>query len=155
MVQDKSNKQIYFSWQVLEYHPEPWNQWVTVGNILVARVGHTVLSIGPQQLPCASGDDKKPTATNKILVCLLVTTQIWNYERVSDVNSIVFFYSRSNRVVSTLLYPYLCWYDVETGYRVVQCIVQCLPVTRVSNMLGLGEDEFYTLGKLNSLTAMP
>ena len=32
---------------------------MTVGNILVARVGHTVLSIGPQQLPCASGDDKK------------------------------------------------------------------------------------------------
>ena len=59
MVQDKFNKQIYFFLQVLEYHPEPWNQWVTVGNILVARVGHTVLSIGPQQLPCASGDDKK------------------------------------------------------------------------------------------------
>ena len=72
-MQDKSNKQIYFSWQVLEYHPEPWNQWVTVGNILVARVGHTVLSIGPQQLPCASGDDKNPTTTKTILVCLLVS----------------------------------------------------------------------------------
>ena len=46
---------------------------MTVGNILVARVGHTVLSIGPQQLPCASGDDKKPTTTKTILVCLLVS----------------------------------------------------------------------------------
>ena len=41
---------------MLEYHPAPWDQWVTiVGNILVARSNHAVLSIGSQQLPC-SGD---------------------------------------------------------------------------------------------------
>ena len=44
-----------FSWQVLEYHPEPWDQWVLVGNIL-GRFDHAVVSIGPQQLPCLAGD---------------------------------------------------------------------------------------------------
>ena len=48
-----------FAWQVLEYHPEPWDQWVTVGNIQVARDSHAVLSIGPQQLPCLAGDSKE------------------------------------------------------------------------------------------------
>jgi len=41
-----------FRSEVLEYHPEPWDQWVTVGNILVGRYEHAVLSVGPQQLPC-------------------------------------------------------------------------------------------------------
>ena len=42
------------SHQVLEYHPQPWNQWVTVGNLQVERSGHAVLSVGPQQLSCLS-----------------------------------------------------------------------------------------------------
>ena len=49
-----------FAWQVLEYHPEPWDQWVTIGNVLAARRDHAVLSIGPQQLPCLSGDTSNP-----------------------------------------------------------------------------------------------
>ena len=44
---------------MLEYHPAPWDQWVTVGNIQVARRYHAVLSIGPQQLPCLAGDHKE------------------------------------------------------------------------------------------------
>ena len=44
---------------MLEYHPAPWDQWVTVGNIQVPRAGHAVLSIGPQQLPCLAGDSKE------------------------------------------------------------------------------------------------
>ena len=28
---------------MLEYHPAPWDQWVTVGNFLVARNSHAVL----------------------------------------------------------------------------------------------------------------
>ena len=52
----------FFAWQVLEYHPEPWDQWVTVGNISVARSSHAVLSIGPQQLFCLAGDAKGPAS---------------------------------------------------------------------------------------------
>ena len=52
-------KQWSFVWQVLEYHPAPWDQWVTVGNIQASRYNHAVLSIGPQQLPCLAGDDKE------------------------------------------------------------------------------------------------
>ena len=44
---------------MLEYHPAPWDQWVTVGNIQVERASHAVLSIGPQQLPCLAGDIKE------------------------------------------------------------------------------------------------
>ena len=40
---------------MLEYHPAPWDQWVNVGDIVVARDNHAVLSFGPQQLTC-SGD---------------------------------------------------------------------------------------------------
>ena len=43
---------------MLEYHPEPLNQWFTIGNIQFERFSHAVLSIGFHQLPClsASGD---------------------------------------------------------------------------------------------------
>merc|ERR1712025_400539 len=40
--------------EVLEYHPEPWNQWILVGNIQIARYSHATLSIGSEQLSCLS-----------------------------------------------------------------------------------------------------
>ena len=43
------------SWQILEYQPAPWDQWVAVGNVWYARMAHAVLSISSQQLPCFSG----------------------------------------------------------------------------------------------------
>ena len=49
-----------FGWQVFEYHPAPWDQWVTVGNILVARQHETILTVGPQELPCLSAGHEKP-----------------------------------------------------------------------------------------------
>jgi len=42
--------------EVFEYHSEPWNRWLSIGNIQVGRYEHTALSIGPQQLPCSSSD---------------------------------------------------------------------------------------------------
>ena len=38
--------------EVLEYHPHPWDQWVTIGNIQHSRSAHATLSIGVEQLPC-------------------------------------------------------------------------------------------------------
>ena len=48
------NDQVCFSFafQVLEYHPHPWNQWVHIGDLVQARSIHATLSIGPEQLPC-------------------------------------------------------------------------------------------------------
>ena len=48
------NDQLCFSFacQVLEYHPQPWNQWLHVGDLEDARRNHATLSIGPEQLPC-------------------------------------------------------------------------------------------------------
>ena len=40
-----------FNTQVLEYQPGPPDQWLTVGNLQVARYVHAVLSIGPNHLP--------------------------------------------------------------------------------------------------------
>ena len=42
----------YFAFQVLEYHPQPWNQWVQVGDLAQARAAHATLSIGVEQLSC-------------------------------------------------------------------------------------------------------
>ena len=39
--------------QVLEYHPEPWDQWLLVGKL--NRYYPEGLTIGTQQLPCLSG----------------------------------------------------------------------------------------------------
>ena len=49
-----NNDQVYFSFacQVLEYHPQPWNQWVKVGDLQQAKFSHATLSIGPEQLSC-------------------------------------------------------------------------------------------------------
>ena len=48
------NDQICFSFafQVVEYHPQPSNQWVQLGDLQVARRRHATLSIGVEQLPC-------------------------------------------------------------------------------------------------------
>ena len=38
--------------QVLEYHPEPWNQWLNIGVLNIERAHHAAHSIGTQMLPC-------------------------------------------------------------------------------------------------------
>jgi len=40
---------------VLEYQPEPLNQWTTVGQLETGRYNHAVLSIGSEALPCLQG----------------------------------------------------------------------------------------------------
>jgi len=42
--------------EVLEYRPEPLNQWSLVGHLQSGRAFHAVLSVGSQQLPCFSTD---------------------------------------------------------------------------------------------------
>ena len=49
------NQLIIFVCQVLEYQPEPSNQWTTVGQLDTKRSAHAVLSIGPEALPCLQG----------------------------------------------------------------------------------------------------
>ena len=44
-----------FAFQVLEYQPEPSNQWTTVGQLERKRRSHWVLSITPELLPCLEG----------------------------------------------------------------------------------------------------
>ena len=48
-------KLIIFACQVLEYQPEPSNQWTTVGQLETGRNAHAVLSIGSEALPCLQG----------------------------------------------------------------------------------------------------
>ena len=50
-----NNKLIIFACQVLEYQPEPSNQWTTVGQLATGRYDHAVLSIGSEALPCLQG----------------------------------------------------------------------------------------------------
>ena len=45
-----NDKLIIFACQVLEYQPEPSNQWTTVGHLEKKRACHAVLSIGCEEL---------------------------------------------------------------------------------------------------------
>merc|ERR1712212_331470 len=40
----------FFRSEVLEYHPEPRNEWLVIGNLQSGREYHATISIGPQQL---------------------------------------------------------------------------------------------------------
>ena len=40
---------------MLEYHDQ-WNQWSEVGKLQIGRQNHAILSVGPQQVPCTSGE---------------------------------------------------------------------------------------------------
>ena len=62
---------------MLEYHPEPWNKWLKVGDLQHGRSDHAILSFGPQQLPCMWGmnNDKKMAMTTSLAMttsCRLV-----------------------------------------------------------------------------------
>ena len=54
--------EIYFNnlfvQQLLEYHPKPWDQWISVGELQDVRTFHAVLSVGPSDLPCLSGAER-------------------------------------------------------------------------------------------------
>ena len=42
--------------QVLEYHPPPWDMWLNVGDLDGGKEGHATISIGAQQLACFAGN---------------------------------------------------------------------------------------------------
>ena len=52
---DDYNKLIIFACQVLEYQPEPSNQWTQIGQLEANRWKHAVLSISSEELPCWQG----------------------------------------------------------------------------------------------------
>ena len=58
---------IIFACQVLEYQPEPSNQWTTVGQLEEKRMAHAVLSIDPGLLQCLEGFLKRDD-----LFCIVV-----------------------------------------------------------------------------------
>jgi len=49
--------------EVLEYQPEPSNQWTTVGQLETERGAHAVLSIGSELLPCFEAESETTTPT--------------------------------------------------------------------------------------------
>jgi len=42
--------------EVVEYQPQQWNQWLTIGRLQHERANHAVLSVGAEQLPCLSSE---------------------------------------------------------------------------------------------------
>ena len=46
---------IIFACQVLEYQPEPSNNWTSVGELETKRHNHAILSITSELLPCLEG----------------------------------------------------------------------------------------------------
>ena len=56
-----NNKPIIFACQVLEYQPEPMNNWNIVGQLEAEREHHGVLSINHELLPCLKGCFSKLT----------------------------------------------------------------------------------------------
>ena len=47
------------TFQVFEYHPEPWNEWATIGDLEIPQAYHAILSIKMHDLPCLSGKELK------------------------------------------------------------------------------------------------
>ena len=63
----------YFAFQVLEYHPQPWNQWVQLGDLQQARFYHATISIGQEQLPCLlSGESFNMEMIIMVMVMVMV-----------------------------------------------------------------------------------
>ena len=64
---------------MVEYHPQPWNQWQEIGNLQVTRREHAALSIGPKQLSCVSGgsfnryDDDCDPSDDQVLILILLS----------------------------------------------------------------------------------
>ena len=57
-----------FACQVLEYHPQPWDEWVTIGYLQQDRYNYATLSIGPEELPCLlSGESFKMEMISKVI----------------------------------------------------------------------------------------
>ena len=54
--------------EVLQYHPEPWDRWVVVGDLRRKRHGHAALSIGTQELPCFSECPLLPPSPGRLCV---------------------------------------------------------------------------------------
>merc|ERR1712192_93387 len=50
--------------EVLEYHPEPLNQWLLVGHLQSGKALYAVLSLGSQQLPCLSTETTTSAVEN-------------------------------------------------------------------------------------------
>ena len=75
------NKLIIFACQVLEYQPEPSNQWTTVGHLKTRRASHAVLSIGPEALPCLKGYFEYADQNLKVKV-----DQVFNLSNYSSIS---------------------------------------------------------------------
>ena len=58
--------------QVREYHPEPWNQWLKIGDLDKQRGDHAILSVGPEQLSCLSGGSILECASFCTLSCSII-----------------------------------------------------------------------------------
>ena len=65
-----------FLFQVHEYHPA-WDKWLKVGNIQIERGMTGVASIGPQYLPCLSGEYENTTDPDPTTVELKSYKQNW------------------------------------------------------------------------------
>ena len=75
------NQLIIFVCQVLEYQPEPSNQWTTVGQLKTNRAFHAVLSIGSEALPCLQGSFEYADQNLKVKV-----DQVFNLSNYSSIS---------------------------------------------------------------------
>ena len=83
-----NNDQVYFSFacQVLEYHPQPWNQWVTIGDLQEARIGHAILSIGVEQLACLlSGESFNMEMIIEVIESTMLIGKQISFENDNDI----------------------------------------------------------------------
>merc|ERR1719204_2004949 len=60
--------------KVLEYQPEPSNQWTTVGQLKIGRTAHAALSFGSEALPCLQGASETTTTQNTTKATTTATT---------------------------------------------------------------------------------
>ena len=66
---------------MLEYQPEPLNQWTTIGQLETGRTAHAALSIGSEVLPCLQGHFEYADQNLKVKV-----DQVFNLSNYSSIS---------------------------------------------------------------------
>ena len=98
-----------FAFQVLEYLPEPWNQWVHIGDLVLARDRHATLSIGPEQLPCLSGE----SFNMEIMIKMIESRKLINKEVLKMIIIII--------IITSTIDTSMCFQHYDNNHHKTIC----------------------------------
>ena len=100
-----------FAFQVLEYHPHPWNHWVAIGDLVQARDLHATLSIGPEQLPCLLSAGE--SFNMEIIIKMIESRKLINKEVLKMIIIII--------IITVTIDTIMCFQHYDNNYHKTMC----------------------------------